>query len=256
MLSALVYLGGLLVLLGIAGLIRPLPRLRLAPRRRAAVLAGVGAALGLIGMLWPVSLVRVAVPTTTLDAAMPVYHFREYHERKVQAPPEKVWEAINTVRADEVTGFGALVGLRYLPAKLMGKPIPPAATGPLFEGMEAGGFLILSREPPRELVFAMLGQPWHLAGGPRAAQLRTPAEFEALNIPGIIKVAANMRVEDLGGGWSRLSTETRVLATDDHARRTFARYWRVIYPGSSFLRYAMLNAMARRATNPTPLPAK
>jgi hypothetical protein len=54
-------------------------------------------------------------------------------------------------------------------------------------------------------------------------------------------------IEDQGDGWSRLRTETRVFATDASARRRFAVYWRLIYPGSSLIRHMWLDAIRRRA---------
>ncbi len=48
-----------------------------------------------------------------------------------------------------------------------------------------------------------------------------------------------------------LTTETRVFATDSRARRRFAVYWRVIYPGSALIRRSWLDAIKRRAENPT-----
>jgi hypothetical protein len=44
-----------------------------------------------------------------------------------------------------------------------------------------------------------------------------------------------------------LTTETRVYATDASSRRRFARYWRVIYPGSSLIRRMWLRAVEKRA---------
>jgi hypothetical protein len=35
---------------------------------------------------------------------------------------------------------------------------------------------------------------------------------------------------------SRLVTQTRVAASDASAERRFAAYWRLIYPGSAFIR--------------------
>ncbi len=44
-----------------------------------------------------------------------------------------------------------------------------------------------------------------------------------------------------------MTTETRVFANSDDARRRFAPYWRVIYPGSAIIRHMWLSAIARRA---------
>ncbi len=60
-------------------------------------------------------------------------------------------------------------------------------------------------------------------------------------------MAFNLRAAPEGDGTVRLSTETRCLANGDEARRTFARYWRVIYPGSSIIRRVWLDAIIARA---------
>jgi hypothetical protein len=60
-------------------------------------------------------------------------------------------------------------------------------------------------------------------------------------------MAFDFNVEDAGGGWSTLSTETRVLATDDATRRGMGRYWRLIVPGSGLLRRQWLDGIKRRA---------
>lgn len=57
----------------------------------------------------------------------------------------------------------------------------------------------------------------------------------------------NFFMEDAGGGWTRLTTETRVHATDLKSRRRFAAYWRTIYPGSALIRVMWLRAIKARA---------
>jgi hypothetical protein len=57
----------------------------------------------------------------------------------------------------------------------------------------------------------------------------------------------NFRLEDAGDGTTLITTETRIYATDASARRRFAGYWRVIYPGSALIRRMWLRAIARRA---------
>jgi hypothetical protein len=59
----------------------------------------------------------------------------------------------------------------------------------------------------------------------------------------------NFLVTGDGAGGSRVSTETRVFANSVPARRRFAAYWRVIYPGSAIIRRMWLRAIARRATS-------
>ena len=58
----------------------------------------------------------------------------------------------------------------------------------------------------------------------------------------------NFLVSPDGPHASIVSTETRVHANDARSRRLFARYWRVIYPGSALIRRMWLRAIERRAT--------
>jgi hypothetical protein len=59
----------------------------------------------------------------------------------------------------------------------------------------------------------------------------------------------NFIVTEDGPGRSLLTTETRVFASGPAARRRFAIYWRVIYPGSAFIRRMWLRAIQERATS-------
>ena len=42
--------------------------------------------------------------------------------------------------------------------------------------------------------------------------------------------------------------QTRTLGNDDEAQRVFARYWRLIYPGSAIIRRVWLDAILSRAS--------
>ena len=104
------------------------------------------------------------------------------------------------------------------------------------------GFLGLDLADPSELVLGMVG----FVHAPKP-HLRTPEEFKAFTAPGGLRVAFNLRVVDEGGGVVRVSTETRSFGNDEGARRAFARYWRLIYPGSSIIRRVWLDAIVARA---------
>ncbi|MGI9120895.1 MAG: hypothetical protein ACR2G7_12375 [Acidimicrobiales bacterium] len=49
------------------------------------------------------------------------------------------------------------------------------------------------------------------------------------------------------GDGTRLTTETRVKATDATTRRRFGRYWLVIRAGSGLIRRELLGAVSRQA---------
>jgi hypothetical protein len=68
--------------------------------------------------------------------------------------------------------------------------------------------------------------------------------------PGFALATFNFLVTPDGPDRSVVSTETRVFATSAAARRRFAAYWRVIYPGSAMIRRMWLRAIERRATSP------
>jgi hypothetical protein len=71
--------------------------------------------------------------------------------------------------------------------------------------------------------------------------------FAPPHIRGLCLIAMNFLVRPNGPRGSVVSTATRVFATDPEARRTFATYWRVIYPGSAIIRRSWLRAIRQRA---------
>ena len=60
-------------------------------------------------------------------------------------------------------------------------------------------------------------------------------------------MAMSFRYDPRGIG-TRITTETRVLATDAVSRRAFARYWVPVRAGSGLIRRAVLRAIARRTS--------
>ena len=83
--------------------------------------------------------------------------------------------------------------------------------------------------------------------------VRTLQEYADYREPGAVKMAFNFEVEDSGGGWSTVSSETRVLALDDSSRRGMGCYWRLIVPGSGLLRRQWLDGIKKRAESASDL---
>jgi hypothetical protein len=111
--------------------------------------------------------------------------------------------------------------------------------------LEHGPVPVLGAEPERAVVAGGALQPWKPGGGRRppvldAAGLRELAE------PGWVKVGYDF-VLDGREGTTRLTTETRVAATDRRTRLLFGVYWTAIRPGSGLIRREMLGAVARAA---------
>jgi hypothetical protein len=104
---------------------------------------------------------------------------------------------------------------------------------------------MLDDDPPHELVMGTLVL-WDGLSRPTGGD----GLLDLLRRPGNALAAINFRVVEQREGSCRLITETRTYASDDDARRKFARYWRVIYPGSSLLRHTWLRAIRRHAEEP------
>jgi len=110
--------------------------------------------------------------------------------------------------------------------------------------LESAGFLALVDEED-EIVLGYAGQPWKLTGG-TGAGVSSAEEWKEFAVPGFAKAVMNFRADPAAGG-AVLTTETRVLATDEGSRRVFGFYWRVIRPGSGLIRRSWLRAAAHRA---------
>jgi hypothetical protein len=77
-------------------------------RRQAATLTGLGGLLGLTGAALPAPPRRPRGAPVLLDIFLPVYEFNEFHETRVHASPERIYEAILGVTAGEIRLFQAL----------------------------------------------------------------------------------------------------------------------------------------------------
>jgi hypothetical protein len=238
------YLGIGAVAIGGLALIRPLRSIGLRRRLVAGTLTSIGAILVTAAMLWPAPVIRATGPHQRLDDFMSSYSFYERHETRVKATPDQVARAVRTVRFSDMPVAGLLMRIRGMASGRFNAPPPSPA--PILEVLSrpGTGFLTLDGAAAGEYVGGMVGRPWASGRPPRVT---TPSEFLSFTQPGMIKVAFNMRWVDEGNGYVRLTTETRCAGTDSESERIFARYWRVIYPGSAIIRRVWLDAIARLA---------
>ena len=162
---------------------------------------------------------------TLLSELLPEYDFGERHAVAVDAPPERVFDAVRAVTLRETPVALGLVRLRGIKA---------SADRPILEGAMPW-FRVLAEERDRELVLGSVGQPWKLRGGDRH-------EWEDSPPRGYAKMVVNFAYDG-----HELSTETRVALTDEASRRKFRRYWLAIRPFSGLIRRLWLRAIKRRA---------
>jgi hypothetical protein len=239
-----VYFGLLISLLGFVSILRPLGFLKSRTRLPAILLVIAGTVLTTAGFVFPANESHIATPQSRLDEFAPAYQFNEFHSLRVNASPERVYAAVKAVTADEILFFQTLTWIRR-----GGRPMPPSilnAPGhqPLLDVATRTSFLLLAEDSNREIV---LGSAVLVPRGWRPTRQPTPEDFKSLHAPGFALASMNFLVEPSGVNESLVTTETRVYATDPAAAAKFARYWRVIYPGSALIRRMWLRAIKRHA---------
>ena len=159
-----------------------------------------------------------------LDRFLPEFDVCERHARAVPMAPEEVLAAALRTPA----------GCDLLTRLLLGVRGIRRADLPIERFFPALGFEVLERTPTA-LVVGASGRPWRPRGRLGA--------FERAQ-PGAVRMVAELRAEPRPGGGSLLSTETRVAATDEGARRAFRLYWLLVGPFSALIRRRWLSAAA------------
>ena len=168
-----------------------------------------------------------------IDEWLPEFDVGERHDIAVPLAPERALElALSTpVASDRIVG--ALLAARGMAAR----------TETIERFFPAHRFVVLARTPT-EWVVGAVGAVWRPRGG--LVPLGTAEAWRAAQVAGTIKAAADFRAERIPGG-SRLTTETRVKAIDERARRAFRLYWLAIGPFSALIRRRWLRAIQRAA---------
>jgi hypothetical protein len=162
-------------------------------------------------------------------------------------------DIIIRARVDRVFFEATRVDLQSLPlvraifwirGTIMGDTrIPRPPVGILAETMSLGWGL-LAHTPGRALVMGAATRPWEQNVTFRAID---PEEFAAFAEPGYVKIVWTLEADAHGSGLTRLRTATRVVATDQAARRTFRWYWLAFGLGIRLIRWNMLRAVRREA---------
>jgi hypothetical protein len=184
------------------------------------------------------------VPARLIDGFLPDWDFREEHSRRIDAPPSEVRAALLALTLRELPLGGVMMALRLAPAAIVSRRWPRGLDRPLIELLLEFGFVELANGDD-EMVVGAVGQFWRLRE--ETVPLADAEAFVRFTEPGFAKGAMNFRVADEGGA-TRLTTETRVQATDDRARRSFRPYWIPVRSVGGLMRREILRAVARRAS--------
>jgi hypothetical protein len=179
-----------------------------------------------------------------IDDHLPHADFAERHALRVHAPPERAYQAARRLDLSGSPLVRVLFALRSLPGLFtLKRARGRKGLETSMEGLLRNGFVLLDERPPHELVLGLVGRFWTPTGGIERIH---PAEFAVYDRPGMAVAAWNFTVLPTDEG-SLVATETRVRCTDDAARRSFARYWRVVKPFSGLIRMEGLRAIRRAA---------
>lgn len=187
-----------------------------------------------------------------LDQLLPSWDFREQHRRTVNGSPAEAYAAFRELRIREMPVSRVLFAIRSVPARLSGRGgLPTSSHAPLLDLMLGDdGFTQLADAPPAEIV---VGTVAAVARGGAATPLTSTGDtaaqvdaFRAYTRPGAVKLAMAFHFAPAALGRTVVTTETRVLATDDMARRRFRVYWLGIRVFSGLIRREWLAAVARR----------
>jgi hypothetical protein len=185
--------------------------------------------------------VHPAMDVPALDDVVPDPEHVTRQARVVDAPASLVWEELHRLTLSSLPVTMVLGAVRALPVVLAGK-----SSGGLHRPfLDVVPIPVLASRAPSAVVFGGVLQAHRLTGGTRPPALDA-AGVRGWSEPGWVRVAMDFRLTPSQGG-TRLSSETRVAATDDATRRRFARYWTLVRPGSSAIRWEVLTAVALRA---------
>jgi hypothetical protein len=177
-----------------------------------------------------------------LDDLLPTADQVTRQSTRISAPPDVVWDEMVTAPLRSLPLTLLLAGARALPVVLAGRADGAALRRPFLDLIPVPR---LAEDPPSSVLFGGVLQPWHLSGGEHGPALDAGA-LRGFAEPGWVRTGVEFRLTPRPGG-TELTCETRVVATDPRSRRRFARYWLLIAPGSSAIRWELLAAVKQRA---------
>ena len=177
-----------------------------------------------------------------LDEFMPIYDVVERHHIRVRAPSATTFAAASELDLMESRIARAIFKGREL--ILGSEPDTVARPRGVLAFTRSIGWGVLAQVPDREIIMGAVTQPWEANVVLRPLP---PSEFAAFNDPGFVKIAWTLRADAVTATESVFRTETRVIATDDTARRKFRRYWALLSPGIIVIRWSTLEPLKKEA---------
>lgn len=177
-----------------------------------------------------------------IDDHLPHYDAVERHRIEIAASAEQVYAAARKLDLSGSFLIRTLFLLRSLPALFSSKRKTQPQLGLNFESLLQSGFVLLEEKPGEEIVLGLVGKFWTASGCLQKVEAKQFRDFSA---PCLAKAAWNFSLHANADGATQLTTETRILCTDQASRKRFLRYWRFVRPFSGLVRIAALRAIKR-----------
>jgi hypothetical protein len=170
-----------------------------------------------------------------LDAWLPEPKLRTRHRRSANARPHELWHAAEGLRIREAPIFGRALRWR----------IPDTPADLSFRDLLRSYPFVVIAEGDLWSVSGLCGRIWTFQRDyPRIAG---PAEFQAWDEPGTVRVLLAHWIEPDGEGRSALVSETRVQPTDRLAALRMRALWVVVRGFERLIAGEVLRNAARRA---------
>jgi hypothetical protein len=179
--------------------------------------------------------------TGLIDTFIPKPEVGERHATVVAAPPDLVFDVACDMDLRSIPAIRAIFWLRET---LFRSNAPPRRPQGLVAETLGLGWGRLAERPRRELVMGAVTQPWQADVAFRAVP---PDQFAAFAEPDLVKIAWTLEAEPIDATHTRFATETRVLCTNEWARRKFRRYWLLVGAGIVLIRWLTVPAVRREA---------
>jgi hypothetical protein len=177
-----------------------------------------------------------------LDKFIPVYEVVERHHVHVAAPSAVALSAA----CDMDLSQSAVIRGIFKGRELILGSHPDSVRRPqtLLAWARELGWALLAEIPDREVVLGAVTCPWL----PNPVFQSIPAqEFASFHEPGHAKIVWTLRADPISATESVARTETRVVTTDQAARKAFRRYWSLVSPGVESIRWVSLRLVKREA---------
>ena len=186
---------------------------------------------------------------SVLDLLIPKPALVEVDSVELAVDADRAWTAVQHLDLAQSAAARVLFGIRTIPDRLKGqRPELRLRLQDLRSTPSSPGFQILAEDPRREIAVGAIGKVWRPAIP--FAHVPDAAAFAGFARDGYIKVAWALRVLPESDHASQVEFELRVVATSDDAWKKFVRYFRLIGPGSHFIRRVLLAQLERDLGTP------